>query len=85
MSDGRRPEKLARRVFSEEAEQLCCEAVFSEEAEQLCCEARPKAVRRTARSKWHKGRLTKGGMLQTKTLEGFEIYFTGSSPVVESK
>ena len=39
MSDGWKPEKLARRVFSEEAEQLCCEAVFSEEAEQLCCEA----------------------------------------------
>ena len=28
--------------------------------------ARPEAVRRTARSKWRKGRLTKGGMLQKK-------------------
>ena len=27
MSDGQRPEKLAMQVFSEEAEQLCCEAV----------------------------------------------------------
>ena len=28
MSDGQRPEKLAMQVFSEEAEQLCCEASF---------------------------------------------------------
>ena len=28
--------------------------------------ARPEAVRRTARSKWRKGRLAKGGMLQKK-------------------